>query len=190
MSNGLKLPVDILPLIPVAVVLLPSDRVNSCHCLGLGFNFIQCGMLPQWFHAPIFEEFGIIMDDAVPTTEGQCPLIIRIAWSPTAPLLKIITGPDILKCWIIFNPWVQVLEIAAASILECTRHCINACFLRLNHGLGLGTIASGARTKWDVDDLHINLGMDRLKHFFQMLNARNVRPTHWINAILVRFAQQ
>ena len=116
------------------------------------------------------------MDDAIATAVGECPLVIRIARTPAAPLLKIIAWPDVLESGIIFDPWVEIFQIAAASILERARHRVDTGFLRLDHGLGLGSIASGAGAQRDVDDLHINVGIGCLKHVFQMLNARNVRP--------------
>src|SRR5687768_6267633 len=106
------------------------------------------------------------MDDAVAAAIRQSPLVIRIPRSPAAPLLEVITGPYILESGIVGDPWIQVLEIAAPSILECAGHHIDAGFLGLNHGFGFGPITSGPGTPWDVRELHINIWVSSLKHRF------------------------
>src|SRR5512133_3415491 len=130
------------------------------------------------------------MDHAVTTRIMQCPLIIRVAWSPTAPLLKIIAGPDVFKSGIIFDPGIKVLEIASLSILECSRHVIKTSLLRLDHRLGFGSITSRTRTPRDIDDLHINFGMGCLKHIFEMLDTRDRTTSDWIDTVFIRFANQ
>src|ERR671910_2599384 len=96
------------------------------------------------------------MDDTVASTVGQRPLIVRVARAPAAPLLQIIAWPDILETGVIGDPWIQVLQIPASSILKGARHHIDTGFLRLNHRLGLGTVASCPGTPGDINDLQVN----------------------------------
>src|SRR5687768_14636805 len=141
MRDSLELPVDIFALIPITVVLFTSHRVYTGHGFCFLFNFIQSGVLAQWFHAPLLEEHRIIMDDAIAAAIRQSPLVIGIPRSPAAPLLEVITGPYILESGIVGDPWIQVLEIAAPSILKCAGHQIDTGFLRLDHRLGFRSIA-------------------------------------------------
>src|SRR5215207_1747588 len=130
------------------------------------------------------------MDDAIAATVGQRPLVIRVARTPAAPLFQIITRPYILKSGIIGDPRVKILKVTAAAILECTWHQIDTCFLRLDHGLGFGAVASGTRAPRDVDEFHVDAGESSLEHGFELFNTGHGGTTDWIDTVLIRFANQ
>src|SRR5688572_29664247 len=130
------------------------------------------------------------MDDAIAAAVRQGPLGIRIPRSPTTPLLKVITWPYILKAGIVVNPWIQVLEVTALPILECTRHHIDTSLLRLNHGFGFGSVTGRSRAPGNVRELHVNAWIGRLEHRLELLDTRNILPRDRINTILIWFADE
>src|SRR5687767_3468190 len=123
------------------------------------------------------------MADAIAAAVRQSPLVIRIPRSPAAPLLEVITGPYILETGLVGDPWIQVLEIAAPSILKCTGHHIDTGLLGLNHRLCLWAVASGTGAPWDIRELHINIWVSSLKHRFKLLDARDILPSDRIDAV-------
>ena len=168
--DGEELPHGVLALVPVAIGLLAGDRVFAGELGRLGGDFIEGRVLAQRLDAPILEQLGVPLDDALAGVVRDVEQALGVVRTPGLRRLELL-APDILEVLVGLDQVVEVHELALAAIGDGARHFVEARLVALDHCLGLGSVGGRALAPRDRDDLEVDIGIGGREGVVQVIDA-------------------